>query len=71
MAVLHGSASDGYEFITDQVIAIDEYNPQVAARILTPLTQWRQFDDARGELMRRFEGGFKPSHHFHPMYLRK
>ena len=46
MAVLHGSASDGYEFIADQVITIDEYNP--LQRILTPLTQWRQFDDARG-----------------------
>jgi aminopeptidase N len=31
---------------------LDEINPQVAARLLAPLGQWRRFDDQRQLAMR-------------------
>jgi len=53
-AALHlAGQGSGYAFIADQVMKIDQYNPQVAARVLTPLTRWRQLDDRRGQLMLR------------------
>ncbi|NOQ47169.1 MAG: hypothetical protein GQ559_10955 [Desulfobulbaceae bacterium] len=27
-------------------------NPQIASRLLTPLTQWKQYDSGRRQLMR-------------------
>jgi aminopeptidase N len=33
----------GYRFLGDQVAQIDAINPQVAARLITPLTRWRRF----------------------------
>lgn len=37
----------GYQLVADQVIAIDRYNPQVASRVLIPLTRWQQLDHQR------------------------
>ncbi|MCQ4346700.1 aminopeptidase N [Pseudomonas stutzeri] len=42
----------GYRFLADQVIALDALNPQIASRLLTPLTRWRKFDATRQALMR-------------------
>lgn len=48
----HHKSGEGYVFIADQVLALDKLNPQVAARILEPLTRWRKFDEKRQQLMR-------------------
>ena len=48
----HCEGGAGYHFLADQVLALDKINPQISARILTPLTRWRSFPQARGELMR-------------------
>ena len=42
----------GYRFLADQVIALNALNPQIASRLLTPLTRWRKFDSTRQALMR-------------------
>ncbi|MCP8898405.1 aminopeptidase N [Gilvimarinus xylanilyticus] len=42
----------GYRFLADQVIALDSKNPQIAARLITPLTRWRRYDKQRGGAMR-------------------
>lgn len=47
----HDESGDGYEFLADQVIALDALNPQVASRLLTPLTRWKKFDSKRQALM--------------------
>ncbi|WP_414827485.1 aminopeptidase N [Alteromonas sp. H39] len=39
----HAADGSGYKFVTDYLLALDKTNPQVAARIVTPLTQWQQF----------------------------
>ncbi len=48
----HAANGEGYQFLADQVIALNELNPQVASRMVTPLTGWRRFDEARQDLMK-------------------
>jgi aminopeptidase N len=47
----HRADGEGYEFLADQIITLNELNPQIAARQLTPLTKWRKYDDGRKALM--------------------
>ncbi len=48
----HLSDGSGYRFLAEQVLALDELNPQIAARLLQSLSRWRRFDPARQILMR-------------------
>jgi aminopeptidase N len=48
----HAASGEGYEFLADEVLAIDPTNPQLAARAVQPLGQWRRFDTARQALMK-------------------
>ncbi len=48
----HAEDGQGYVFLTDHVLALDRTNPQIAARLLTPLTLWRRYDAGRQQLMR-------------------
>jgi aminopeptidase N len=47
----HDASGSGYRFFGDQLLRLIPVNPQVAARLLTPLTRWRRFDPARQALM--------------------
>ncbi|MGI9251604.1 MAG: aminopeptidase N [Pseudohongiellaceae bacterium] len=47
----HTADGAGYTFLADQVLALDALNPQIAARLLTPLTRWRKYDSKRQALM--------------------
>ena len=51
-ARFHAADGAGYRFLADHVLELDRLNPQVAARIAGPFTQWRKYDDARQALMR-------------------
>ena len=48
----HAKEGSGYRFIADQVLALDDINPQVAVRLVQPLVRWRQLDALRGDLMK-------------------
>jgi aminopeptidase N len=48
----HDAAGGGYRFLADAVIALDPANSQIAARLVTPLGQWRRQDAGRQALMR-------------------
>jgi aminopeptidase N len=48
----HDPTGAGYRFLTDQLIRLIPLNPQVAARLLLPLTRWQRFDPNRRDLMR-------------------
>ncbi|MBM4206846.1 MAG: aminopeptidase N [Gammaproteobacteria bacterium] len=48
----HANNGQGYSFLADQVITLNQLNPQVASRMLGPLTSWRRFDDNRQHLMK-------------------
>ena len=43
----HAADGSGYEFLADQVIAINRFNPQVAARMARGFDRWRKFDALR------------------------
>lgn len=48
----HKLDGSGYEFVTDTIIKLNKLNPQVAARIITPLIQFKKFDQVRQSLMK-------------------
>ena len=52
MKQFHGIDGLGYEFLTDQLLDLDKKNPQIAARLMTPLTRWRKFEPGCRERMR-------------------
>ena len=43
----HAADGGGYAFLAEQVIAIDTFNPQVAARMARAFDRWRKFDAGR------------------------
>ena len=47
----HQIGGQGYEFLADRIIELDQINPQIAARLMTPLTRWRKFDNRRQALI--------------------
>ncbi len=51
-ARFHAADGAGYRFLADQVLALDPRNPQVAARLLIPLSRWRRYDAGRQALMK-------------------
>lgn len=48
----HRADGAGYRFLADQVITLNALNPQIASRLLAPLTRWRKYDSARQALMK-------------------
>ncbi len=48
----HAADGSGYEFLADQVLTLDGFNPHVAARMLSPLGRWRRQDASRQRLMK-------------------
>jgi aminopeptidase N len=48
----HQPSGAAYRFLGEQVLYLDKLNPQIAARLLRPLTRWQRFDSTRCELMR-------------------
>jgi aminopeptidase N len=47
----HDPAGDGYRLLADIVAHLDQTNPQVGARLLAPLRQWRRFAEPQRALM--------------------
>ncbi len=46
----HRIDGEGYRFLGDMVVKLNNSNPQLASRLLTPLTKWRNYR-GRAELM--------------------
>lgn len=49
----HDASGEGYRFLAEQVLQLDQLNPQIASRLLTPLTRWRKMENVRSLLMRQ------------------
>ncbi|MFV1992981.1 MAG: aminopeptidase N, partial [Acidiferrobacterales bacterium] len=47
----HAPDGAGYQFLADQVLALNDINPQVASRIVTAFSRWRKYDDNRQQRM--------------------
>ncbi|WP_371229811.1 aminopeptidase N [Pseudomonas sp. QE6] len=48
----HRADGAGYRFLADQIITLNALNPQIASRLLTPLTRWRKYAPQRQALMK-------------------
>ena len=48
----HDPSGGGYRFLVDMIAKLDAMNPQVAARTLGALRQWRRFDAGRQAAMK-------------------
>ena len=49
----HAIDGSGYKFLGEAIMKLDALNPQVAARMTTPLTRMGRYDSARQQLMRK------------------
>ena len=52
MKGFHVLSGEGYKILTDVVIEMNTRNPQIAARLLTPMRQWKSFTADRQKLMK-------------------
>ena len=50
--VFHALDGSGYTFLREAIAHLDGLNPQLAARLTTPLTRWQRYDVKRQGLMR-------------------
>jgi len=48
----HAASGLGYRFLADRVLELDPINPQISARMLTPLTTWHRYDANRQQQMK-------------------
>jgi len=49
----HRQDGAGYRFLADQITVLDGINPQIAARLLGPLTKWSKFGSGAQKLMKQ------------------
>ncbi|MCW9055818.1 MAG: aminopeptidase N [Gammaproteobacteria bacterium] len=51
--IFHDKSGEGYRLLADIVIKLNQLNPQIAARLLLPLIQWKRYDEQRQDLMKQ------------------
>ena len=49
----HSASGKGYTFLADNILKLNEMNPQIASRLLTPFAKWKSYDETRKTLMKR------------------
>ncbi len=52
LKAFHHSNGQGYQFVMDQILALDKFNPQIASRLIKLFSRWRRYDDTRQQLMK-------------------
>ena len=48
----HNGRGDGYKFVADQILEINQFNPQVAARLAGAFQKWKRYGGGRNNLMK-------------------
>jgi aminopeptidase N len=51
-ARFHDESGAGYRFVADQILAVDGFNPMIAARLVETLGGWRRYKPELGALMK-------------------
>ncbi|MEX1036653.1 MAG: aminopeptidase N [Sneathiella sp.] len=49
----HDKGGEGYRILSGVISTLNKMNPQIAARLVVPLGQWRRYDTERQHLMKR------------------
>lgn len=52
MVNFHAADGSGYRFLQEQIAQLDTFNPQIAARLVTPLLRWPRYDAQRSAAMK-------------------
>ncbi|MGL5949653.1 MAG: aminopeptidase N [Aeromonas sp.] len=52
LRAFHAIDGSGYRFLTDRLWELNEINPQVASRLITPLIQFKRLDHVRQQLIK-------------------
>ncbi len=52
--LFHARDDSGYKFVANQIITIDKINPQIAARVITPMTNISKFNDNTKKRMKKY-----------------
>jgi aminopeptidase N len=52
LVAFHNNDGSGYRFLADQVLTLNALNPQIASRMLTPLTRWKRQPENRRQLIK-------------------
>ncbi len=53
LSSFHQASGAGYDLFAEQVLAIDKFNPQLAARLLTAMNTWRSLEPRRRKKMEK------------------
>ena len=51
-AAFHAASGQGYQIIADEVLTLNEINPQVAARLVRAFLSWKRYDADRQALIK-------------------
>ena len=51
-AAFHDKSGKGYAIIAEEVLALNEINPQVAARLVRAFLSWQRYDAGRQALIK-------------------
>lgn len=49
----HAADGSGYRFLQEQIAQLDTFNPQISARLVTPLLRWPRYDAQRSAAMKQ------------------
>ncbi len=52
LKAFHQRNGQGYEFVMTQILALDKFNPQIAARMVKLFSRWKRYDNNRQQLMK-------------------
>ena len=50
-ANFHAESGEGYQLLKEIVLTLDALNPQIASRLVMPLTRWQSYDEATASRM--------------------
>jgi aminopeptidase N len=49
----HAEDGSGYKLLADNIILLNTLNPQIASRLVAPLSKWRRYIDRQGQQMKQ------------------
>jgi len=52
LPAFHAVDGSGYDFLAEQIIALNKINPHIAARLCEPFTRFKKYDQKRQELIK-------------------
>ncbi len=52
LQAFHNKNGQGYQFVMDQILALDKFNPQIASRMVKLFSRWSRYDEIRQSLMK-------------------